>query len=204
MSRDLSNANLIWTLVIILLFFILFFTRITLVVSRNFNDDGDDEDDDDDDNGIFSKASKAFGIITGPLLFLGGAYVLFMWTRSLQIQLFTEYTELDPKSIKKFQRGFRFWLQRAHMVANGAALLTACSHALGLVLRGNIMDGGLPHLLIWPALTLMLLYLLSGILLKFRLFSPTFRKRIRPFHKSPILIILLAGIILGHVVLISD
>ncbi|MFX1512283.1 MAG: hypothetical protein ACFFCQ_06825 [Promethearchaeota archaeon] len=203
MSSKTININFFWIFFTILLIISLLFTQTSLITAKFNNDDYDDEDD-DDENELYKNASRAFGIVTGPLLFLGGVYVIHMWTRRVQVHLLTEYIELDPSEVKKLQRFLKPWLHRFHMLANGIALGTASVHTLGTLLRNKITEGGFSHLMIWLALTLMLLYLVSGLILKLRLFPPKIRRQIRYLHKSPIIIFLLAGVILGHVVLIDD
>ncbi|MFX0116838.1 MAG: hypothetical protein ACFFB3_19980 [Candidatus Hodarchaeota archaeon] len=168
-------------------------------------------DNDEENSQIFGEdGSKRLGIIAGPLLFLGGSYVLFMWTRRLQSYLLVEWGDLiglnslDEDEVQAAQRMVRKWLLWAHIAGMGLAFIAASIHGYNLYLNEGFFEGGVAHLMIWPALLAMLLYMLSGLDLKFRFLPSRIRRRIRPLHKHPILILLLASIILGHALLIDE
>lgn len=182
--------------------FLLMWTIILVPASAN-------GDDDDEGFLIFGEdASKSLGLIAGPFFFLGGFYILFMWTKGLQSYLLTEWGDLiwlriiDKEEVKAVQRKIQPWLQWLHFPGMGLAFAVAGIHAYGQYADEGFFEGGWPHIAIWPALIMLFLLILSGLDLKFRILPNRLRRRIRPIHKNPILTVVLAAIILGHVLLI--
>jgi hypothetical protein len=154
--------------------------------------------------------SKDLGLIAGPFFFLGGCYILFMWTRRLQIYLLVEWGDLvglntlDEEEVKTAQRKIKPWLLWAHIIGMALASAAAGIHAYGQFIDEGAFEGGLFHLLIWPVLLVLFLHILTGLDLKFRVLPNSIRRRIRPIHKNPIILLALASIILGHVFLMGD
>ncbi len=182
--------------------FLLMWTIILVPASAN-------GDDDDEGFLIFGEdASKNLGLIAGPFFFLGGMYVLFMWTTGLQSYLLEEWGDLiglrsiDEEEVAGFQRMVRPWLLWLHVLGMGLAFAVAGIHAYGQYVDEGFFEGGWPHIAIWPVLLALFLLILSGLDLKFRLLPNRLRRRIRPIHKNPILLITLAAVILGHVLFI--
>ncbi|MHA2272887.1 MAG: hypothetical protein ACXACI_13560 [Candidatus Hodarchaeales archaeon] len=186
-------------LIIVFVLFLLMWTTILVPASAN-------GDDDDEGFLIFGEdASKNLGLIAGPFFFLGGGYILFMWTRGLQRYLLVEWGDLiglrsmDEGEVKAFQRKVKPWLQWLHFLGMGLAFSAAGVHAYGQYVDEGFFEGSWPHIAIWPVLLVLFLLILSGLDLKFRVLPNRIRRHIRPIHKNPILTIALAAIILGHV-----
>ena len=159
---------------------------------------------DDDRNDDVGESYKDFGTFTAPFLILGGIYVIFMWTKPIQQYILAKYRNMSPKEVRSIQNQIRPWLKRIHMFTNGIALIPASIHGLGIAIQSGFSGGGLPHLIIWVAGAIMSFYTIVGLILKFRWLSPGIRRVLRSLHRSPILIFLLAGLMLGHVSWMDD
>ena len=159
---------------------------------------------DDDRNDDVGEPYKDFGTFTAPFLILGGIYVIFMWTKPIQQYILAKYRNMSPKEVRSIQNQIRPWLKRIHMFTNGIALIPASIHGLGIAIQSGFSGGGLPHLMIWIAGVIMSFYLIVGIILKLRWLSLRIRRVLRSLHRSPILIFLLAGLMLGHVSWMDD
>ncbi len=151
---------------------------------------------------------KFFGIIAGPFFFLGGTYVLFRWTHRLQEYLLVEWgdligLDLDEVQVKELQRKIRPWLLRIHIIGMFLAFLFSLLHSFSLYQEEGFMEGGFSHIIVWVALIILLLYVLTGLDLKFRLLPNQIRRKIRIIHKNPFLVFFIAGLILTHVLLID-
>lgn len=189
-------------LIIVFVLFLLMWTIILVPASAN-------GDNDDEGFLIFGEdSSKNLGLIAGPFFFLGGCYVLFMWTKGLQSYLLVEWGDLiglrsiDEEEVKAAQRKVRPLLQWLHFLGMGLAFAAGGIHAYGQYADEGFFEGGWPHIAIWPALLVLFLFILSGLDLKFRVLPNRIRRRIRPIHKNPILTIALAAVILGHVLFV--
>jgi hypothetical protein len=196
--KAIAIAGLIMAAVL----FLLSWTFILVPASAN-------GDDDEEGFLIFGEdASKNLGLIAGPFFFLGGSYVLFMWTKGLQSYFLVEWGDLiglrsmDEEEVAGFQRKVKPWLQWLHFLGMGLAFSAAGVHAYDQYAHEGFFEGGWPHIAIWPVLLVLFLLILSGLDLKFRILPNRIRRHIRPIHKNPILTIALAAVILGHVLLI--
>lgn len=189
---------------------LLFITLAASPISSLATPQNGDEDDKKGFQIIGEDSSKDLGLFAGPLFFLGGCYILFMWTRRLFRYLLVEWGDLiglntlDEEQVKAAQRKIKPWLLWVHITGMGLAFAAAGIHAYGQYLDEGAFEGGLFHLLIWPALLVLALHILTGLDLKFRVLPNSIRRRIRPLHKNPIIVLAIALIILGHVFLMGD
>ncbi|MFX0116538.1 MAG: hypothetical protein ACFFB3_18465 [Candidatus Hodarchaeota archaeon] len=68
----------------------------------------------------------------------------------------------------------------------------------------GFFEGGLFHIIIWLILLVLFFYILAGLDLNVRVLPNSIRRRIRPIHRNPIILLAVASIILSHALLMGD